>query len=124
MIAVLTDATDYGIGKGFPTSALMRCCLTGPYGKNRIKQKDPLTGPTRQISALGTRCSNILTYLLENVSERRREQDSGLDRKAEAMGLAGLVIRVLTQNDQLDTFERTKVEGIEYLACRWINCPV
>ena len=126
MFALFCQGADGGIGKFFPSFALVRACLMGTHGKGGVQQQYALVGPTGEVTACGDGGTQVGLYLLEDVLQGRREGDTVVHREAKSVCLSGTMIGILPDNDYLCSVERTKVESIEYQLARRVDggCPV
>ena len=112
-LALGGQGADGGIGELFPPLTLMAASLMGTHGERGVEKEHSLLGPTGEIARLGDGDAQVALYLLEDVDQRGGKCHSIVDGEAEAMGLAGAMIGVLPDDDDLHTVERTKVERIE-----------
>ena len=113
-VTVSVEFTDCSIGKLFPTLSLMRTGLTGTDRQSGVQKQHTLLRPTRQVAAYRNRFAQVIAYLLENITERGRKRHAVVYRKAQAVRLTRLVIRILSYYDNLDLIEWTQIKGIEY----------
>ena len=121
MLALFCQGADGGIGKLFPTLALVRACLVGTNRKGGIEQQYALVGPTGEVSAGRDGGTQVGLYLLEDVLQGGWKSYSIVHRKAKAMRLTGTVIGVLANDDYLRLVEWAEVEGIEYQLARRVD---
>ena len=113
-VAVSIEFTDCSIGKLFPTLSLMGSGLTGTDSQGGVQKQHALLRPARQVTVCGNGLAQIIAYLLEYVSQRRRERDTFIDREAQSVCLAWFMVGVLPYYDHLDLVKRAKVKGVEY----------
>ena len=85
----------------------------GTDGQRGVEQQDTLFRPPRQVSRHRHGRPQVISNLLEDVLQRRREGDAFLNREAQPMSLSGLMIGILANDDHLHLVERTEVEGVE-----------
>ena len=60
-----------------------------------------------------TLLSDCLDRYLEYIDKRRRKRDTILHRETQSVSLSRLMIRVLSDNDNLHLIKRTEIKGIE-----------
>lgn len=87
-----------------------------PNREGGVEQQDSLFRPSSEVTIGRALTPGLLSYLLVNVGERRRDRDSAGDRERESHGLPVAMVRVLPQDDHLEIFRRASVEGIKNLA--------
>ena len=85
----------------------------GADGERGVEQQHALTGPAAQAATGGDGGAGVVGHLLEDILERRGEGHAVGHGEAEALGLAGLVVGVLAEDDDLDAVEGAEVEGVE-----------
>ena len=73
----------------------MRISLVGADSQNCIQKHHALIRPFFQISVVRHIAAQIVVKLLVNIYQGRGRIHARLDRKAEAMGLAVAVVRIL-----------------------------
>lgn len=95
------DHTNDLIGKGLPTLVAMRRRLVCPHGEHGVQQQNSLAGPSVKVAMIRRRHPKIGFEFLVNVSQRRRDLHPTANRETQAMGLAGPVIGVLTEDQHL-----------------------
>ncbi len=89
--------------------------LPGSHGEGRVEEEHPLRRPGVE-APMGRRLdAEVGLQLLEDVPQRWRLRHARTDGEAEAVGLAGAVVRVLTEDDHLDLLERGEVQCGEHL---------
>ena len=120
MFTFSTDQTDDGIRKLFPTTFLMTGCHMSTNGQRSIQEQDALFCPSGQIARLWNRFAKVCLNLLKNIAQRRRKWHAIVDRKAQAMRLLRLVIRVLSDEHHLYFGQRTEIKSIEDECARGI----
>ena len=113
MLAMGSQSLNGSIRKLLPTQGRVAIRLMGSNGQRGIQKQHALLCPTRQITTLRNGRAQISLYLLEDILQRWRKLDTVLYRKAQSMGLSGLVVGILTDNHHLHLVERTQVKGIE-----------
>ncbi|MNM73795.1 hypothetical protein D3C81_855360 [compost metagenome] len=91
----------------------MRRGIGALHGHGRVQQQHALLGPTLQVAVVGNRDVQVALQLFVDVDQRRRRGDARLYRKAQAVGLARAVIRVLAEDHHLDLLQRRRIERIE-----------
>lgn len=107
VFAFTRQMCDNGIGKCFPTAALMRSGHMGTHRKRCVQQQHALTRPARQVAALRYFSTYVTLDFLENIEQRRRKSHSVVHRKAQSVRLIDVMIRVLSQ---ITTF--TSLNGV------------
>lgn len=113
MVAVGRQGTYGGIGELLPSVALMACSLMRPDGQRGVEQKHALLSPSGEVARCRDGSACVIVYLAEYVDQRGRRLNAVTNGEAQAVGLAGLMIWVLTNDDNLDTVERAQIEGVE-----------
>ena len=88
---------DDGVGKSFPSFALVRVCLVGADRQYRIQHENALFRPGNQKSVFGSFAASVIAQLFVDVSQGRWGLDSRTDTEAEAMCLPRAMVRVLAQ---------------------------
>ena len=116
VLATLGERAHDGIREDLPALVLVASGAMRGYGESGVQEQHALVGPLQQV--------RHVSKLLRDVEERRRRLDVRRDIKRQSLGLPGLVIGVLSENDDLDLVERGAVEGVEYLAGRRIDYAV
>ena len=115
--SLLGEGAYGGIGKRFPTFALMRARLMGTDGESGVEKEDSLLGPTSEVTTFGRDCgAEVTVYLLDDVHQRGRNPDTITDGEAQTVCLTWLVVGVLSYDDGFHLVEWGKVEGVEYIA--------
>jgi hypothetical protein len=110
------DGVDDGVGEGFPALAAMAAGVSGGDGEDRVQQQHALMGPGFEASVIRTWQSEIGTEFLVDVSEGTGDRaDIGSDREAEAVGVAGRGVRILTQEHDAHALWWGQFEGAEDL---------
>lgn len=104
-----------------PAFFAMRMSLVSTDRQDRVQQKDSLSRPGFKAASFRRGNIKITLKLFENVSQRRRQPDSRLHRKTQAMCLSGIVIRVLPKNDNANLVQRGQTKRIEHIRFGWKN---
>lgn len=111
----LCDCSDDRIRKVLPSPLFVAVGLGLADRQDVVDQEDALFGPSFQISVLGNgiEIGNlwIVHQFLVNVAQGGRGLNSTTNGKAEAVGLVGPVVGILSDNDQLGLGERTQIQG-------------
>ena len=97
-----------------PPTLCMRVGLTVLNGQRSIQEKNSLLGPFCEVSMRRCFC-NVFERdeIFVHIFERRRWGNWLENTEAESMSLIGLMIGVLSNNDNFDTGNRGGSEGIE-----------
>lgn len=115
---------DHGIGELGPADLGVAHGFIGAYGERGIEEEDALLGPVSEVAVVGDGHTDILTQFFKDIDEGGWRGDGFLDGEAEAVGLAGAMVGVLSQQDDLDLIEGSSVEGVEDKAAGRIDRPV
>ncbi|CAH0321498.1 hypothetical protein SRABI112_05338 [Pseudomonas mediterranea] len=107
------DHFDHPVGKMLPALARMGVGIGALHGHGGIEQQHALVGPALQVAVVGDVDVQVALQFLEDIHQRRRRGYARLHRKAQAMGLARAVVRVLTEDHDLDLVQWRGIEGIE-----------
>lgn len=107
------DRLKNGVRELLPPSSLVRISFMRPNCQHSIEQQDPLLRPGFQATVIGHGAIEVYIQFLENVLQGRWSRHSVPNRKAEPMGLADVVIRILTQDHDPDFVERRQFKGRE-----------
>lgn len=107
------DTVDHGIGEALPATVGVGAGLAGPYGEHGVEEEYALAGPGPKVSVLGDGMAGIVMQLAEHVAERRGRRDAGPNGEGQAVGLPGLVIGVLAEEDGADSPAAGEPQGIE-----------
>ena len=114
VVAVGVERLDGGVGKLLPALALVAGGLVRAHRQRGVEQQHALPRPPREVARRRHRRAQVELYLLEYVDERRREGHAVVHREAQPVGLAGLMVWVLADDDHLHAVEGAQVEGVEY----------
>ncbi|MNN38170.1 hypothetical protein D3C81_1521540 [compost metagenome] len=110
---VFADHLDDPVGEMLPTFIGMGR-RRGPFhGHGGVEQQHALVGPGLQATVVGDVDVEVALEFLVDVEQRRRRGDARLHRKAQPMGLAGAVVRVLAEDHYLDLVQWSGIERIE-----------
>ncbi len=116
----LTAAFDNVVGERAPAQFGVRVRGMLAHGERSVEEQDALLCQGVRVSRGGNGAAQIGFEFLIDVAQARRQL--GLrrwDRERQSHGLVGSVIRVLTQDDNLDLVGRRVGEGIEdVVLCR------
>src|SRR4051812_38689481 len=93
----------------------MRGGRAGPHGEGWGWEPDALAGPPLEIGVGRGLDTEVVAQLGVDVDERRRELHAVLHGEAQAMGLAGTVIRILPEQYDTSACVRRQMEGREDL---------
>lgn len=119
--ALCIDAVDDGVGELLPALVGVGSWLGGAYGEDGVEEEGALTGPGHEVAVVRRGRAGIVVELAEKVPERRGWGDAGSHGEREAVGLAGLVVGVLSEEHGADGAERGEAEGLEDLAGRRVD---
>lgn len=121
VLALVRDGLDDRVGEVLPAEAGVARRLVLQYGEDCIEEEDALPCPVGEVSR-GTLDAEVVLYLLKDVEERGWWRCTLGDGEAESVGLTGVVVGVLTEDNDLYLVERCLVEGTEEVAWRRIHC--
>ena len=97
----------------------------GTNGERCIKKQHALLSPTGKIARCRNFLAQISLYLFKDILERWRELYAVLYRETQSVGLSRLMIRVLTNDNNLNLIKRAQVKGIEnQLTWRIAGCSL
>ena len=113
MFPVSRQCLDGRIGKEAPAQLLVTVCHVGSNRERSIKQQYTLFGPACQVSIGRHRLAKVIVNLLKNIDERRGHHHTFRHGETQSHGLTRLVIRILTDDDNLHLVKRREVESIE-----------
>lgn len=117
------DLRDHGVGELGPADLGVTHGFVGADGERGVEEKDALLGPVRKITMPGNGHTDVLVQLLEDIDEGWGWRNGFLDGEAETVGLAGTMVRVLSQQNDLDLIERGRIESVEDEAAGGIDRP-
>ena len=91
--------------------------------QDAVEQQHTLAGPGLKaaVRKLALIKSQVSLDLLNDVQQRRWHTYTRRHGKTQAMGLTFTVVRVLAQNNHLDTLQGGRIEGIKILATGGVN---
>ena len=112
---------DAVVGEALPAVPGMACSPVGLYGESAVEKQHTLSGPARQITRPWSLLHTFVDDLLVDVLQRWRLVRPLPHRERQAHGLAGLVVRILTHDDDLDLAKRRQAERVEDLVHRRID---
>ncbi len=104
---------DHGIGELGPADLGVAHGFVGADSERSVEQENALLGPVGKVAMVGYGHTDVLMQFFKDVAEGWRRRDGFLDGKAKAVGLAGAMVGVLSQQDDFDLIERGGVEGVE-----------
>ena len=107
------DFGDHGIGEFGPADLGVAHGFVGAYGQRGVEEKDALFRPVGEVAMAGDGHADVLVQLFEDVDKGGGRWNTFLDGETQAVGLAGAVVGVLSQQDDLDLVEGGCVEGVE-----------
>jgi len=107
------DLCDHRVGEFCPADLGMAHGFVRADGKGSVEEEDALFGPVGEIAVVGDGHADVGVQFFEYIDEGGWGWDAFLDREAEAVGLAGAVVGVLAEEDDLDFVEGGCVEGVE-----------
>ena len=91
------------------------------HRESGVEEKDALSGPCTEV-AVGRRREPVPDHRRANVAHRRRRlRKVPWDREAQSGGLARLMVRILSQDDDLDLLVRREAESREDVAGRRVD---
>ncbi len=93
---------DDSVRKLLPALPLVGIGLVGAYSEDRIQHQYALLSPFHQIAVVGDPTAQVIVEFLINIHQRGGRLYLWLYRKAEAMRLPGIVVRILPQDQHLD----------------------
>lgn len=135
MFALCGQRLDGCIGERLPSFTLVTAGLSGLYGERGIEEEDTLIGPTSKVATVRKRgrarrlrkgrtvsswLAVFVVELLVDVLERWRWLDTLLHAETQAMRLIRTMVRILSEDDDLDFVKRCAIEGLEDLLARRI----
>ena len=85
----------------------------GADGEDGIEQQHALPRPRNQAAVLGLRAAEVVMQLLEDVDEGTGQLDAGEDRKTQAVGLADVVVGILSEDNDTDIREGGQLQSRE-----------
>lgn len=106
------ESPDDFVGECFPSLLLMRRSLIRTDRKDTVQEKDSLLRPIGQIR-FGSGYSRIALEFLEDIREARLFLVSVRNRKTHPHSGSRRMVRVLSEDHDLDPIERNEVEGAE-----------
>ncbi|GIX60697.1 RNA recognition motif-containing protein [Babesia caballi] len=109
VLAVEVYELDDPVSEGVPAVVLVGKGLAVDDGQGGVQHEDALLGPVGEVAVAAFDAD-----LLEDVAQARRQRDAPGHGEGEAHGLAGLVVRVLADDDDLHLGEGNELEGVEY----------
>src|SRR5207302_961335 len=104
---------QHGIRKYLPALVAMRVGLMGADGEHGVEQQDTLVRPGNEAAARRRGDVHVDHELLEDVDERRWRPYTRRHRKRQSMGLALVVVRILSQDDDADRNKRGVLQSIK-----------
>ena len=100
------------VGDLVPAIFGMTVWFSLPNGERGVEKQYPLLRPRRQIAvSLRYRVSILVRKLLVDVHKRRREHDAFPDRKSQSVGLIGVEIGILADDDDFHFLFRSQPKG-------------
>ncbi len=131
--ALLVQNFDDSIRERLPAAPLMRAGATTFDRQHRIQQQHALPCPRRQTTVARVRdvpfaspardarvaMSSLISWKM--LQQRRRLGDAGLHGKTQAVRLVRTVIRILTDDDHANVFDRRQIERGEDLGTARID---
>ena len=115
-LLLLGNFSHHSVGKSFPTTTRVRGRLVSPNRQHRIEHQHPLLRPAIKVSTHRNRHAQVVGDLLEDIAQRWRKVNPVIDRKAQAICLTITVIRILSNNHNLQLFKRALIKGSEYIS--------
>lgn len=115
MFGPRSQQANHSVGKFFPAALLVRVGLVGFHGQDSVEQQDTAFAPRLQVSRIRNRNAKIGLEFLEDVLERGWMFNTGLHRKGQAMSLALVMVRVLTEDDGFDLGKGSQAKSVEDL---------
>lgn len=107
------EAVNNGVGKLFPAFILVGAGLMGANGEGGVEEKHPLLGPTLEVAGLGEIKAEIGFYFFVDIDKGGGESNAVGYGKGEAVSLAGAVIWILAEDDNLNFINGETVQGIK-----------
>jgi len=107
------DLCDDGVGEFGPADLGVAHGFVGPNGEGGVEEEYALFGPVGEVAVVGDGHADVLVQFFEYIDEGRGRGDAFWDGEAEAVGLAGAVVGVLAEEDDLDLVEGGGVEGVK-----------
>ena len=116
MVAARRERVDDGVGEDLPAPVLVRARAVRRDGQRRVQQEHAFARPGHQVGHFAE--------LLGDVLQRRRRPHARRHVEGEPLRLAGLVVGVLAEDDDLHLVERRAVERLENPAGRRVDDAV
>ena len=114
-LALLVDDRDDLVGELLPAALGVRVGLAVLDREGGVEQEDALLRPLAEVAVLGHRELDLLVaaQVLVDVLERGRRRHWLEHAEAEPVRLAGLVVGILPDDDDLDGGDGRHLEGVE-----------
>jgi hypothetical protein len=109
------EGLDDSVGEALPSPAGVGAGLGGPDGQDGVEEEEPLARPRLEVAVVGDGLAGVISELAEHIAEGRWRRDAGSHGESEAVGLSGLVVGVLAQEDGAHGSEGGQAERLEDL---------
>lgn len=115
LIALVIDHRDDLVRELLPAALGVGVGLAVLDGERGVEQEDSLLRPLAEVAVLGHSELDLLVaaQVLVDVLQRGRRGHGFEHAEAESMGLSGLVVRVLADNDHLDAVDGRHLKRVE-----------
>ncbi len=115
-VGQVADRVDDGVGEGLPAFAAVAAGVSGGDGQDGVQQQHALMGPRFEAAVIRTWQPEIRAEFLVDVPQGPGDRpDLGSDREAEAVGVTGRGVGILTEEHDADEVGRGEFEGAENL---------
>jgi hypothetical protein len=114
-VAAGIEGVDDGVCEALPPLAGVGAGLGGPHGQDGVEEEEALARPGHEVAVAGDGHAGVVVELAEQIAEGRWRRDAGSHGEGEAVGLPGLVIGVLAQEDGAHGLKGSQAEGLEDL---------
>lgn len=116
-----TEVGNDGVGEAFPAAVGVGEGFAGFDGEDGVEKEDALFRPVEEVAGGGNGEAEVGVELLEHVAERGRRLVAGEDGEGEAVGLVGVDVGVLAEDDDAGVFGRGEAKGVVDVGSRGID---